>query len=295
MPTKNEILRARWEILRGAGVPARECRDARTSADKFSRTLAAAGGDPTQYPHLLNAFRGKRANYSMSKNAVDCRRRRAVLKAAGLDWVRTDLWCRSDSATEYALRALAAKRELPERPGLLRKAGQRFKDAAAAVAVVLLLCVNGWGCAAWPNDPPAYYSIDDQFSAAEAETIRSVFDAWCVAVEYCPKEALWSERGMVGLVDDLPETGYTLRVCPEGRVCSTSGVNHQGDELWIAANRVYADELAALWFLVAHEVGHYCTEHTARGLMAPAQSDAPSERELVIDADAIAAWRAGCP
>lgn len=140
------------------------------------------------------------------------------------------------------------------------------------------------GCGAPP--PPAYFSIDEKFSEPERETIRSVFDAWCVAVDYCPTEALWAERGAVILVDDLPEDDYTRRVCPEGRDCTTAGTNDNLDAVLVAANRPQKG-LDALWWVVAHEVGHYCTEHTETGLMGRV---APDDRELVIDDVAIAAW-----
>ncbi len=290
MPSKNETLRERWCILRAAGVSARLCRDARTSAAKFSATLADAGGDPQQYPHLLNSFHGKRSNYSMSKNAVDCRRRRAVLKAAGLDWVRTNLWCRTESATQYALRALPAERELPERPGLLRKAGQRFKDAAAAVAVVLLLCVNGWGCAPAP-EAPRFYSISREFPADQAEVIRDVVAAWCEASGDCPEESLFSENAHFELVDDLPESARTLRDCPEGATCIVNA-NEGNGAIRIARNR--EPGLDVLWRIAAHEWGHLCIDgHRDESALMSAYQDHAGD--AVIDDEAVAAWRAGCP
>lgn len=158
-----------------------------------------------------------------------------------------------------------------------------------AFAVVLGLCINGWGCG-WPP-PPGHYSIDSEFQPAERETIRAVYDSWCDKVGYCPAETLWAERGRVALVDDLEEDEQTQEDCPEGITCMTSGGN-TGDVIMVARNRSRPDDLALLWVIVAHEVGHYCQEHQKSGLMAAAQMfDAPAE----IDQVAIDGWFDGCP
>ena len=118
---RNETLRARWDVLRQLAVPAHLARDARTSANKFSATVRAAGRDPAEWPHLLNSWKGIRKSYSTSKSAIESRERRAALKAAGLDWVRVDMWSRGKASTAYAMRQAAAGRDIPEKPSLLRR------------------------------------------------------------------------------------------------------------------------------------------------------------------------------
>ncbi len=118
---RNDTLRARWLILRQIGVSVDVARDARTSAAKFSAAIRGVGRDPSEWPHLLNSWKGVRKSYSVSLNAIEARRRRAVLKAAGYDCVRVDMWSRGRNATEYALRAAAAGRQIPERPALMRR------------------------------------------------------------------------------------------------------------------------------------------------------------------------------
>lgn len=147
-------------------------------------------------------------------------------------------------------------------------------------------------CCGWPNDPPDFFVIDSEFPEEQHEAIRAAFDGWCEAVGYCPTEALWADRGRVMLVDDLPEDDYTRRHCPEGRTCQTNATNSGGDNVKVARQRVLPDDMASLWYTVAHEIGHYCTEHTKAGLMAAVGAD---DREYVIDDVAVAAWRSGCP
>lgn len=152
------------------------------------------------------------------------------------------------------------------------------------VLVLLLLCVNGWGCASAP--PPEHFSVDSDFSESEAAVVRDVMSAWCDAVAYCPDEVLQAERGAVNLVADLDDRGMAA-----GDVEREVVARNSGDAIRVAANRKY-DSLQVLWVSVAHEVGHYCTEHTASGLMGALQmTDAPLE----IDKVAIDAWHAGCP
>lgn len=160
-----------------------------------------------------------------------------------------------------------------------------------AFAAVLALSINGWGCAEWPNDPPDFFVIDSEFPEPQREVIRAAFDAWCDAEGYCPEEALWADRGRVMLVDDLPEGDHARRNCPEGRTCLTSGTNKGGDNVVIARERARSEDLSALWVVVAHEIGHYCTDHTDKGLMAATQGEPVFE----IDETARRAWRAGCP
>lgn len=142
-------------------------------------------------------------------------------------------------------------------------------------------------------EPPRYVSIDIEFSVAERETIRATIDDWCGAVGWCPEERVgWTERGRFLLVDDLPETDFTERVCPPTATCKTSGHN-DGDNVVIARNRPRADSLDALWMVAAHEIGHYCLpgKHTDNGLMAAAHVPADV---LEVDAEAVSAWREGC-
>ncbi len=225
---------------------------------------------------------------STSPRANATRARYGKLRDAGLDVARSNRWCRGQAAFQYALAFCSSGRvaELPHTPGMVRTA---IKDGAMALIAVLLLCINGWGCG-WPNDPPAYYAIDSEFPEEQRETIRAAYDAWCEAEGYCPQEAIWADRGRVMLIDDLPENEYTEKHCPPGRECTTSGHNTGGDNVVVARNRARGDDLGALWVVVAHEIGHYCTEHTKTGLMAAAQD----EPILEIDQVAIRAWERGC-
>lgn len=118
---RNSTLRERWEILRAAGCPVKVARDARTSATKFRAAMADLGVDAGRWPHLINTWKGARRSYSVSRMAIDQREWRAKLKSAGYDWLTVDMWSRSKSAVEYALRAAAAGRQIPARPGLLRR------------------------------------------------------------------------------------------------------------------------------------------------------------------------------
>lgn len=157
--------------------------------------------------------------------------------------------------------------------------------SAAYAFLILLLALLFNGCA-FP-DPPEYYSIDSGFEDQEQETIRAGFAAWCEVVDYCPKETLWSERGWVRLVDDIAEPERVRRVCP---TCAVSGMNMHADGIEIARNRVSPDSMDSLWWVVAHEIGHYRTEHTATGLMAETP---PAERVFEIDDAAVEAWHVG--
>lgn len=153
-----------------------------------------------------------------------------------------------------------------------------------AIALFFLVLV---GCAA--QEPPAYYSVDSEFSEAEAGVIDAAIADWCEAVGWCPEKALWSERGRFELVDDLPEG--RLAACPEGRVCEVAG-NNDGDVVRVARQRPAQDDLSAFWMVVAHEIGHFCTEHTERGLMAAYHE---VDDALEIDPESVRAWHAGCP
>lgn len=153
-----------------------------------------------------------------------------------------------------------------------------------------VLALLGVACGA--PEPPRYVSLDNEFSIGERESIRAAIDDWCDAVGWCPEEQGWTERGRFVLVDDLPESDFTERVCPPGKTCKTSAHN-DGDNIEIARNRPRSDSLDALWTIAAHEVGHYCLpgEHTKNGLMAAAHAPADV---LEIDETAVSAWKDGC-
>lgn len=120
--TRKRLLCERWAILRNAGVPAYKARDARTSSAKFRAALLAIGVDPEQFPpHLLNTNQGQRRSYSMAPAMVVQRRRRAKLKAMGLDFVRCDTYSRSAKSMRRAMLAVHEGREIPEHPSMLDK------------------------------------------------------------------------------------------------------------------------------------------------------------------------------
>jgi hypothetical protein len=155
-----------------------------------------------------------------------------------------------------------------------------------ALLALLLLCVNGWGCA---QSPPEHFSIDPDFSEQERAVILDVLASWCDAAGYCPTEATWSERGRFELVDKLSQKG--MGKCPEGTTCVVPARN-RNDNVLVARVRPSTEDLDLFWTEMAHEVGHYCTEHTASGLM----KDYHEQGEpLVVDAVAVAAWHDGCP
>jgi hypothetical protein len=160
-----------------------------------------------------------------------------------------------------------------------------------------LTLLFGSGCGLPP--PPDYYSIDPGFTAPQAETIRSVFDAYCDKVDYCPTEAgtegpVTIERGMIVLVNTLPEDGYTRRHCPEGQRCITSGTNDGANQILVARDRPMADDLAQLWEVVAHEVGHYCIPEHIPGSLMNATDEGDEARPLVVDDKTASAWRSNC-
>lgn len=151
------------------------------------------------------------------------------------------------------------------------------------VLIMLVVVVNGWGCAS--QAPPEHFVIDSGFSEAEATVIRDAVGAWCDEAGYCPTEALDADRGRIELVPDLDDRGAA-----KGSDDAEVVARNNGDTIRVAANRKY-DSLEVLWVSVAHEIGHYCTEHTDDGLMAGFQTpDSP----MVIDAEAVKAFRAGC-
>lgn len=158
---------------------------------------------------------------------------------------------------------------------------------ALFIVFLTLLCINGWGCASQP--PPDHVSIQPGFSEAETTVIRSALDAWCEAVGWCPPDAIWVDRGRIELVDHIDQ-GDAPKLCSPGKTCQVSAEN-DGDNVNVLRDR-HVRDLDTLWIEVAHEIGHYCTGHTATGLMSAVHDDG---EPLVIDDVAIAAWRAGCP
>jgi hypothetical protein len=153
-----------------------------------------------------------------------------------------------------------------------------MKNVLIALALVLFV-----GCA----NPPEYYSIDPAFSPAEAEVIRDAVAARCDATDYCPTEAAVTDRGAINLVDHIKNTGADH--CPKGHTCIVAGHN-DGDSMRIARDR--PGSLDELWLTVAHEMGHYCSGHTKRGLMAAVHEE--DSEPLIIDQTAINAWFDGC-
>jgi hypothetical protein len=153
---------------------------------------------------------------------------------------------------------------------------------------VIALALLFVACA--PQEPPAYISIDPSFSEGERETILAAVDTWCERAGWCPELALWSERGRFELVDTLE--AHDMAACPEGRDCVVSGRN-DGDRVRIARDRPLPEDMGVLFTIAAHEIGHFCTEHTSSGLMAAFQQ--ASEGALDVDDVAVAAWHDGCP
>jgi hypothetical protein len=152
---------------------------------------------------------------------------------------------------------------------------------------VLLLCVDGWGCSG--ETPPSTFSIDADFSEAEAAQIRSAVDSWCMAVDYCPEET-----------DDPTLRGRFVWTATTARD-HTPAVN-DGWRIPIATVPPVAERRAAwtidIWTIAAHEIGHWCSReggvdgwgHTRDGLLQPAPP-----LSTTIDARAIDAWHEGCP
>lgn len=143
------------------------------------------------------------------------------------------------------------------------------------------------GCGTPP--PPDHVSIQPGFSESETTVIRSALDAWCDAVGWCPSDAIWVDRGRIELVDHIDQ-GDAPKLCSTGKTCQVSAEN-DGDNVNVLRDR-HVRDLDTLWIEVAHEIGHYCTGHTATGLMAAVHD---AGEPLVIDDVAVAAWRAGCP
>jgi hypothetical protein len=142
-------------------------------------------------------------------------------------------------------------------------------------------------CAGSPT-PPERVTIDPGFTAEERATVIDALDARCEATGWCPDLVDDSgERGHIRLVHTLTDDDVQ---CPAGRVCKVAGVLHDESDILIARDRPAG--LDVLWYAVAHEAGHYCDPgHTEYGLMS---AYAEPGMQLRVDADAVAAWDAGC-
>lgn len=152
------------------------------------------------------------------------------------------------------------------------------------------LALAGVACGA--PTPPRYYSLDSELSEPERATIESAIDAWCVETGDCPEPALWAEHGRFQLVDSIRGRCERIEHEEGERGCITGGKNVGDRVVLISRARPAPESLDVLWTIAAHEWGHFCAEHTERGLMGAVQhADAPM---LEIDADAVSAWKAGC-
>lgn len=165
-------------------------------------------------------------------------------------------------------------------------------DRGMKALLLLALCLLA---ACGPRVPPARVVISDEFSTDERTVIEDAVEGWCEASggQWCPEIALWADRGRIDLVDDLPEDSEAARNCPEGFECVVNA-NNDGDNIRVARNR-NATAPVRFWRTIVHELGHYCTEHTDRGLMSPTNGYGEEDAEaLAIDAESLAAWREGC-
>lgn len=162
-----------------------------------------------------------------------------------------------------------------------------MRDLAIALLIFAAFIVAS-GCAAAP-EAPSSYSISSEFSPSERETIRAAVSAWCDAADACPEEVSRAADARFELVDDLPEIG--MSACPAGRTCVVNG-NERDGTVRIARNRV-ATGLDHLWRIAAHEFGHICIDgHRAdSALMSGIEPEGPL---LVIDNEAVTAWKDGC-
>lgn len=141
-----------------------------------------------------------------------------------------------------------------------------------------------------PRLPPEYISIDRNFSNSEADTIRAAVGAWCDAVNWCPAEVSWSEKGRIDLVDSLGDASGSGD-CANPNGCRMSGYNY-GDTISIASDRPSKENMSFLWNIISHELGHFCAQHTDIGLMSPYIHSQTAV--LSIDSYAIESWYDGC-
>lgn len=123
-PRMRELWRGRHALMRGLGIDWRAASRARTSRSRFFDTLRGAGVDPAAHPDLMGV-----AGKPKSDSEAAARRRAAYaeLKSAGMPASQARFWCRSVAAHAYAMRALAAGRALPLRPGLVARAAAQLE------------------------------------------------------------------------------------------------------------------------------------------------------------------------
>jgi hypothetical protein len=115
-PRMRALWRGRHALMRRLGIDWRVACGARTSRSRFCDMLRGAGVDPEAFPDLMGAEGKPR---SESEAAARRRAAYAALKSAGMPASQARFWCRSVAAHAYAMRALAAGRVLPLRPGLV--------------------------------------------------------------------------------------------------------------------------------------------------------------------------------
>lgn len=140
---------------------------------------------------------------------------------------------------------------------------------------LLLLGLMACACG---QDRPDTFSIGP---GVNVDVARDAFGAWCEAVGYCPAEVAW--------VDGAPGSVQFERDWQHS--ADDNGYN-EGERIVLnpAATWMWGDAHAT-WFVLAHEVGHYGTDHLAAGLMAETQSfEAVIAMPLEIDDAAINAW-----
>lgn len=150
--------------------------------------------------------------------------------------------------------------------------------------VVLAVLIFTVGCS---RQPPDSIYIDQKFTAQETAVIKDAIDSWCVAVGWCPTIQVNAEA-LIRLVPKITgHNDYLQEACPSVD-CELIGWNDNPD---IQISMRAAKDLDRLWRVVAHEIGHYCADHTNQGLMYEAyEENAP----LIIDHEATRAWRSGC-
>lgn len=129
--------------------------------------------------------------------------------------------------------------------------------------------------------PPDVFSVDPDLGV-RAEVVRDAVDAWCVAVGYCPTEQTWA--------GDAPGSIRLVDAVPPGRNGRPLVGKNLGDRIILDRGAAAETELDRLWVIIAHEIGHYCADHTKTGLMVDHDIGQAPE----VDGVAAGAWRAGC-
>lgn len=159
-----------------------------------------------------------------------------------------------------------------------------MKTILLLVALILVAC---------GQEPPRYVSISSNFSEDQRAVIEDALLAWCDETGWCPEIALWTDRGRIEAVPLIEMDAEDRANCPKGETCKVAGHN-DGDNVQLATFAWEAGPVHA-WRTVAHELGHYCTDHTKHGLMNPTHGyGEPTFEDASIDEDAREAWREGC-